>query len=578
MNHFFGIGIDRYSFINPLNNAVKDLNDVVDILVSKYDFEPPNVLTLTNENAQRVDIIENLERYRESISPDDNLLIYYSGHGYITNDRRGFWMPVDARKDLISTYIGNEIIQTYIRAIKSHHTLLISDSCFSGSLMSRGISSLDDVIEELDKRKSRWVFASGRDNEVVGDGLKGSNSPFAKALLTELRINDARFLSIQKLGVKVMESTRNNYKQLPEICPLFEAGDEGGQFIFRLKDTSLPNSVSVENGSDAKVDDDFEWYLALKSNKLKDYESYIIKFSNGKFTKEAIEQMLLLTNYSELKNISPPAHSQPEASPRSNMHSHLIFVFGNVNTGKTTIVAALLTHLQEVVSHRIMYNRHDETARLLHYFSKTLIDKEFPHRTMIGSPSEILLGIEPTNGRLRPVTLTILEMSGEELNQISPDQQNRLPSYIDKYLSQMGKTTFLLVSDSGMPNDDLLIASFVDFVLAKNGNLALISFILILSKWDYYYGRLTEIDFAKTLLPITYSKLVTSRCKFTIMQFSIGKVESGYILEEVDKKCAEPLWNNLKPLVFKKASYFDLIKVWTDSLFNEERHGFTPKP
>ena len=66
----------------------------------------------------------------------DNLLIYYAGHGELDNDEeRGYWLPIDADTTKRSKWINNSYILDNIKATKAKHVLLISDSCFSGSLL-----------------------------------------------------------------------------------------------------------------------------------------------------------------------------------------------------------------------------------------------------------------------------------------------------------------------------------------------------------------------------------------------------------------------------------------------------------
>ena len=450
MNYFFGIGINQYINVSHLNNAVKDVTDIAELLINRYDFENHNSLLLTNANATRTDIIENLERYRDSVTSEDSLLIYYSGHGYLTKDKRGFWLPVDADKNKISSYIGNEIIQTYIRAINSKHTLLISDSCFSGSLFLRTLDEEENAMEELEKRNSRWVFSSGRDDEKVSDGIKGANSPFASALLNELRLNNLPLLNIQKLGVKVVEITRSNYKQLPEICPLFDSGDKGGQFVFRLR-SQLKISENPFNIIEEKpLDDDLEWYLAVKSNKRSDYEKYVLNFSKGRFTKEALNKIIEAT-----ESFNPTIPNKPSNrityDENLDITNNLLFIFGRVNSGKSTIIASLLKYLSEDISNHVLYDLQKEGGVLVSYFNNLLIKGDFPNRTMIGSPTEIKLQVQ-TKGNNQPIPLSILEMSGEDLMQISPERKNNLPDYITIFLKKGYNYTFILVIETNNEN------------------------------------------------------------------------------------------------------------------------------
>ena len=81
-NYLLIIGIDNYSSWPALNNAVADAHAVENVLVKNYNFDPANVTVLLNEEATRFKIYESLRHYIEKISSRDNLLIYYSGHGY----------------------------------------------------------------------------------------------------------------------------------------------------------------------------------------------------------------------------------------------------------------------------------------------------------------------------------------------------------------------------------------------------------------------------------------------------------------------------------------------------------------
>ena len=46
----------------------------------------------------------------------------------------GYWFPADAEKDYTTNWIYNDVLVANLRRIRSRHTLLISDACFSGSI------------------------------------------------------------------------------------------------------------------------------------------------------------------------------------------------------------------------------------------------------------------------------------------------------------------------------------------------------------------------------------------------------------------------------------------------------------
>ena len=203
-NYLFIIGINQYEHLPPLSNAVKDVEDLKTVLMDRYKFEPENVFTLLDEQATRENIYDTFETLRKTIIEEqDNALIYFSGHGFYDDETEvGYWIPVEARVGKESDYIENSsILSSFIRPLKTKHTFLVSDSCFSGSLFVDGISrSAFDSSSELEKHASRWALCSGRKNEEVYDGNPGENSPFAKSFLSFLTENSKRFLSSLAIG------------------------------------------------------------------------------------------------------------------------------------------------------------------------------------------------------------------------------------------------------------------------------------------------------------------------------------------------------------------------------------------
>ena len=77
------IGIDEYQSISPLQNAVRDAKAVADILLSKYSFDHELTIELYNEKATHEDIIGALDLLADKVNEEDNLLIYYAGHGLL---------------------------------------------------------------------------------------------------------------------------------------------------------------------------------------------------------------------------------------------------------------------------------------------------------------------------------------------------------------------------------------------------------------------------------------------------------------------------------------------------------------
>lgn len=233
------IGIDNYSGAwRSLQNAVNDAKEVENTLKANYKFDV--FKSLYNEEATRVNIIKELEWLVTNVKEEDNVLIYYSGHGEFNQAlNKGYWVPVDATEASTSHYISNSDIQTYLGGIRSKHTLLISDACFSGDIF-RG-QTMEIPFEESDRyyrsvhsKASRKAITSGG-VEPVMDGGRDGHSVFAYYLLKSLKENNREFFDASQLYENLKIPVVNNSSQSPAFNPIKNTGDEGGQFIFFKK-------------------------------------------------------------------------------------------------------------------------------------------------------------------------------------------------------------------------------------------------------------------------------------------------------------------------------------------------------
>ncbi len=228
-NYIVLIGINEYNFWNPLHNAVRDCNDLSYVLTTRFQFEQQNVITLFNKQATRENILELFEQLQDDIGENDNLLIYFAGHGFYDSDAGlGYWVPSDARLNKVPDFIRNSTIHDYLRTINSHHSLLIADACYAGSLFARTRSIVNET------NRSRWAFTSG-DIEKVWDGQPGENSPFARYLIRFLNSTEQDAIRANDLIHAVSVVVQRNTVQNPRGDALSNVGDEGGVFIFRRR-------------------------------------------------------------------------------------------------------------------------------------------------------------------------------------------------------------------------------------------------------------------------------------------------------------------------------------------------------
>ena len=219
--------------ITDLDYPVKDAKDLSNVLSEKYGFKPENINLLINPD--RREILTKFQELRSKLGEEDNLLIFYAGHGYYDSEiEQGYWLPSDAEQDDKSNWISNSNIRDLIRGINSQHTILISDACFAGAIFDtrNTIDKAPKSIQELYKYKSRKAMTSGVFNTVP------DKSVFVESLSRRLWENKEKFLPAQNLFLLIREFVINNSvtQQRPEYKPIRLAEDEGiGDFIFIQK-------------------------------------------------------------------------------------------------------------------------------------------------------------------------------------------------------------------------------------------------------------------------------------------------------------------------------------------------------
>ena len=226
------IAIDAYEHMPRLYNCKKDADTLVDLLIGHYQFEEKQVIRLFDAQATLEGMHAAFRQLINVVTPRDNLLVYYSGHGeYDSLTGEGFWIPVGGHQGRMHEYFPNDTVRRYLSSINSHHTFLIADSCFAGALFEEGTGKSGGLRSERDP--SRWGLTAGR-KEVVSDGKPGMHSPFADALLYRLR-NNERSMGVQKLCADVLEQVEANAWQTPVGEPLRVKGHRNGQFYFHPK-------------------------------------------------------------------------------------------------------------------------------------------------------------------------------------------------------------------------------------------------------------------------------------------------------------------------------------------------------
>ncbi len=223
------IGISKY--LDPampdLFYPIYDARKVADAISSNYTFDRKNVLLLENPKKERITgILDSLEA---RISPKDNLLIFYAGHGNWDEKKSiGYWLPSDAAAKSLSNWLMNSIITTFVSESKARHTLVIADACFGGSIFRTRALPPEEVksISEMYLKTSKKAMTSGDLMEVPDESI------FVKTFLKQLTANTESYLPAEKLFFNIKPDVVKQADLIPQFGTIKNAGDQGGDFIF----------------------------------------------------------------------------------------------------------------------------------------------------------------------------------------------------------------------------------------------------------------------------------------------------------------------------------------------------------
>ena len=107
---------------------------------------------------------------------------------------RGHWLPVDAEPRSTANWISNVAITDILNAMSARHILVVSDSCYSGTLTRSALAQLQSGVSDaarltwqraMVKKRSRTALTSGSLAPVLDEGA-GDHSVFARAFLDAL--------------------------------------------------------------------------------------------------------------------------------------------------------------------------------------------------------------------------------------------------------------------------------------------------------------------------------------------------------------------------------------------------------
>ncbi|WP_435214231.1 caspase family protein [Luminiphilus sp. nBUS_16] len=238
------IGNSDYRHMVDLTTPQLDVEKIGSILEGRYGFSVKVLL-----NASDVEVMHAINDLNSELDEDDNLLIYYAGHGSqmeMGDLQAGYWLPVNADPPPRDTHwISNESITRHLGRLKAKRVLVVADSCYAGLLSDApdylflSQSGSNNYSAEFMKyklsRSSRLMISSGGNSPVLDNGGTG-HSVFASAFINILGANEKIMsgpqLFSQLKPIVLERSEAVGFRQEPDFKTIKISGNEAGDFFF----------------------------------------------------------------------------------------------------------------------------------------------------------------------------------------------------------------------------------------------------------------------------------------------------------------------------------------------------------
>ena len=249
------VGISNYDHDDKyplLKTPAVDAAEIGKILKANYGFD----VTVLKGNVKKKHIISALRKIHKTAGENDSVFIYFAGYGEIESlYDYGWWIPSDAKKKDISSYLDNRVVHTLIRSMKAKHVLLVSNSSFSkvylGKQADTNLNINKKQLADLTMKKSRVCITFGENRPVVMSS-SSKYSLIGEKLISILKKHKTTSVSSRKIYNKILSFSKKSGKT-PVYLTLKNTGDEKGEFVFEPEASVIPVVVKIEKVKDTKA-------------------------------------------------------------------------------------------------------------------------------------------------------------------------------------------------------------------------------------------------------------------------------------------------------------------------------------
>jgi len=210
--YILSVGVSNYQDTGlRLKFAAKDAKDFAQVLEKQKGklYREVSVKVLTDEKANRNDIMDGLEWIQKETTAKDVAAIFFAGHG--VNDSTGvyYFLPTDTdigklkRSGVVFTDIKNTI------SAIAGKVLTFIDTCHSGNVMGtrRGMGTdISAVVNELTSAENgAVVFAASTGNQYSIEKAEWRNGAFTKALVEGIGGKAAYTQGNNKISINMLD-------------------------------------------------------------------------------------------------------------------------------------------------------------------------------------------------------------------------------------------------------------------------------------------------------------------------------------------------------------------------------------
>jgi hypothetical protein len=284
------IGIDKYYHARPLYYAVKDAKEIGDLMMRKCGFSEDNIKILTNDKATLKGIKRLFEEICAVTKPNDQLVVFFAGHGATLTDSRGgehgYLVPVNGKTDsLYSTCLAMSDLRLIAERIEAKHIIFLVDACYSGLAAVRRAAidrTVPGYVKKVTKAPARQIITAGGQGERVEERPEWGHSAFTKKLIDAFDLeladsNDDHIIEATELALYISRevSRITEHHQTPQFESL--TYDEG-EFVFLMSQEPTERTIKPESDmeDDVVYIDNFDnyplgefppdWYLIKDGN------------------------------------------------------------------------------------------------------------------------------------------------------------------------------------------------------------------------------------------------------------------------------------------------------------------------